>query len=250
MNVARDLALALDAATWAERVTGFELDAWQAEVLRSASGRVLLNCSRQSGKSSIAAMLALHQSLYQPDSLALLLSPSLRQSQELFKKVSDLYGSLVEPVPTDRESALRIELQNRSRIVSLPGKEATVRGYSGVDLLIIDEAARVPDDLYYAVRPMLAVSGGRLVALSTPYGKRGFWFSEWTEGGDNWLRIEIPATECPRISAEFLQEEQKALGRWWYEQEYLCQFVEDEASLFTLDMLKAIINPELEVWDL
>jgi hypothetical protein len=80
------------------------------------------------------------------------------------------------------ESALRLELRNGSRIVSLPGDETTVRGYSGVRLLVVDEAARVPDDLYFSIRPMLAVSGGRLVCLSTPFGKRGFFYEAWTEG--------------------------------------------------------------------
>lgn len=51
-------------------------------------------------------------------------------------------------MPTQTESALRLELQNGSRIISLPGKEQTVRGFSGVRLLAIDEAARVPDELY------------------------------------------------------------------------------------------------------
>ncbi len=250
MKVATDLALALDAARWTERITGFTLDPWQAEVLRSNADRILLNCCRQSGKSTVAAMLALHLALYRPGSLALLLSPSLRQSSELFKKVADLYGSLATPVATERESALRIELQNGSRIVSLPGKEATVRGYSGVDLLVIDEAARVSDDLYYSVRPMLAVSGGRLIALSTPFGKRGWWFEEWTQGGDAWLRIEIPATQCPRITEAFLEEERQHLGEWWYKQEYFCEFMEAETAAFTWEMVQSAMSEEVEAWQL
>ena len=250
MNIARDLALSLDAATWARSVTGFALDAWQAEVLRSDADRVLLNCCRQSGKSTIAALLALHLALYQPGSLALLLSPSLRQSQELFKKMIDSYGGLADPVPTERESALRIELQNGSRVISLPGKEATVRGYSGVDLLVIDEASRVADDLYYTVRPMLAVSGGRLVALSTPFGKRGWWFSEWTEGGDAWLRVQITAEGCPRISEAFLEEERQHLGEWWFKQEYFCEFMDAQTSAFTWDMVQSAMSEEVEAWTL
>ena len=74
------------------------------------------------------------------------------------------------------ESRLSIELETGSRIVSLPGREATIRGFSGVHLLVVDEAARVADELYQAVRPMLAVSGGRIVLLGTPFGKRGFFF--------------------------------------------------------------------------
>jgi len=250
MREARDLAMTLNPAAWAEAVTGFALDDWQAEVLRSNADRILLNCCRQSGKSTIAAMLALHLALYQPGSLALLLSPSLRQSQELFKKVIDLYSSLAEPVPSEAESALRIELQNRSRIVSLPGKEATVRGYSGVALLVVDEASRVDDALYYSVRPMLAVSGGRLVALSTPYGKRGWWFEEWTQGGDAWLRVQITAQECPRISEAFLEEERQHLGEWWFKQEYFCEFMDAQTAAFSWEAVQAAMSEEVEAWEL
>ena len=250
MALATDLALTLDAATWAEQAASFELDDWQAEVLRSDAGRVLLNCCRQSGKSTVAALLALHLALYRPGSLALLLSPSLRQSSELFRKVAQFYQRVAEPVPSEAESALRIELANGSRVVSLPGQEQTVRGFSGVDLLVIDEAARVPDDLYFSVRPMLAVSGGRLVGLSTPFGKRGFFWREWSEGGEGWLRVKVTAEQCPRITPEFLAEERAHLGPYWHEQEYECIFQESQTSAFTIDMLRAATLEEVATWEL
>jgi hypothetical protein len=90
-----------------------------------------------------------------------------------------------------------------------------------VRLIIVDEAARVDDPLYYSIRPMLAVSGGRMVCLTTPFGKRGFFYEEWTGDGP-WDRIKITARECPRISAKFLDEERASLGEWWYQQEYEC----------------------------
>jgi hypothetical protein len=159
---------------------GMVPDPWQARLLRSRSPRMLLLCSRQSGKSTVAAALALRAALLAPPALVLLLSPTLRQSGELFRdKVLKTYNSLGRPVPTVQESALQMTLTNRSRIISLPGDEETVRGYSGVRLLIVDEASRVPDGLYFALRPMLAVSQGTLVCLSTPFGKRGWFHEEW-----------------------------------------------------------------------
>jgi hypothetical protein len=152
---------------------GLAPDAWQRDVLRSNAERVLLLCSRQAGKSTVAAALALRAALFEAPALVLLLSPTLRQSGELFRKVMVLFRGLGHTVPVEAESALRLELANGSRIVSLPGSEGTVRSYSSVRLLVIDEAARVADGLYRSVRPMLAVSKGRLVALSTPFGKRG-----------------------------------------------------------------------------
>src|SRR5215203_2601297 len=167
-----DLRLALDRVAFAEKL-GIVPDGWQEDFLRSSADRVLLNCSRQSGKSTMSAVLALHRALYYPGSLALCLAPTLRQSQELFAKVAGFYRDLGRPVAPQGERKLSLELENGSRIITLPGSEKTIRGFSGVSLLVVDEASRVADELYFAVRPMLAVSGGALMMLTTPYGKRG-----------------------------------------------------------------------------
>src|SRR5919107_914147 len=166
------LRLALDRVAFATDL-GIVPDGWQADFLRSSADRVLLNCSRQSGKSTMSAVIALHRALYHPGSLVLCLAPALRQSQELFAKIAGFYRDLGRPVSPIGERKLSLELENGSRIITLPGTEKTIRGFSGVSLLIVDEAARVEDELYFAVRPMLAVSGGALIMLSTPYGKRG-----------------------------------------------------------------------------
>jgi hypothetical protein len=203
-------------------------------------------CSRQAGKSTVAAALALRVALLEPPALVLLLSPTLRQSGELFRdKVCRLYGALDRPVPATQETALSMTLANGSRVVSLPGDEATVRGFSGVAMLVIDEAARVPDSLYFAVRPMLAVSGGRLVALSTPQGKRGWFHDEWF-GAGAWERVQITAEECPRISAEFLREEERALGARWYRQEYFCSFEDVIDAVFSYADVVATAADDLE----
>lgn len=235
--LAADLAMALDpvALSKAAHITP---DPWQAAVLRSTAPRILLNASRQSGKSTTVATLAVWTAVYQPGALVLLLSPSLRQSSELFKKALGVYRALGRPVPSESESALQLHLESGSRIVSLPGTEGTIRGYSGVALLIVDEASRVDDDLYYAIRPMLAVSGGRLLALSTPFGKRGWWHAAWTSKTE-WQRVEVPATACPRIGAAFLEEERRALPALWFESEYLCRFTETVDQVFTHDVVQA-----------
>lgn len=247
--IAADLARALDPVLLA-RAAGIDPDPWQSDVLRSAAARLLLNCSRQSGKSTITSILALHTALYEAGALVLLLSPSLRQSGELFKKCIATYKDLGRPVAPESETALTLTLENGSRIVSLPGsKDGTIRGYSGVRLLVIDEAAWVPDSLYMSVRPMLAVSGGRLVALSTPHGTRGFFYDAWT-GAEAWDRYEIPATKCPRISPDFLAEERRSMGEWWFNQEYLCQFSEAETQAFRREDVDNAFREEVEPWAL
>ena len=114
-----------------------------------------------------------------------------------------------------------------------------------MSLLIIDEAARVSNALYYSVRPMLAVSQGRLVVMSTPFGKRGWFFDEW-ENGTSWERTRVTAEECPRITQEFLDEERTALGPRWYRQEYFCSFEETVDSVFCQSDIDESLMDEIE----
>jgi hypothetical protein len=242
-TLAEDMRLALDRVAFA-RAVGVEPDEWQNDLLRSAAARVLLNCSRQSGKSTMAALITLHCALYHPGSLILCLAPALRQSQELFGKVARFYRELGRPVVPQSERRLSLELENGSRIVTLPGSEKTIRGFSGAALLLVDEAARVDDGLYYAIRPMLAVSGGALMMLSTPYGKRGVFYEAWS-GAEDWKRYEIPARRCPRISAAFLEDERRALPARVYRQEYECSFEETEDQLFSEEDIDAAMANEV-----
>jgi hypothetical protein len=202
---------------------GLEPDPWQVEVLEGGHPRLLLNCCRQAGKSTVVALLGLAEAVFVPFTQVLLVSRSLRQASELFGIVLGFHRRLGKPLLL-RQTAEELQLSNHSRIVCLPCREETIRGYSNVSLLVIDEAARVPDDLYRAVRPMLAVSNGRLICLSTPYGKRGFFYDAWARGGSDWHRIEVPANRISRIRPQFLEQERRGLGESWYRQEYLCSF--------------------------
>jgi hypothetical protein len=153
---------AVTAATLFARA-GLVPDAWQTQVCTTPGNQLVL-CHRQSGKSTTFAALGLEMACQKAEAVVLLLSPSLRQSGELFRKVKTFYNA-THPLPLLQDSALSLELANHSRIVSLPGTADTIVGFSAVDLLILDEAARIPDETYYAIRPMLAMSKGRLPAI-------------------------------------------------------------------------------------
>lgn len=244
MSGVAELRHALDRGAFAESLE-IAPDDWQRDLLRSTSDRLLLNCSRQSGKSTMAAVISLHRALYQPGSLVLILAPSERQAKELFSKVAGLYRHLGHDIPTESRRKLGVELSNGSRIEALPGTEKTIRGFSGVSLLVLDEASRVADELYHAVRPMLAVSGGSLMMLSTPFGKRGVFFEEWgKELG--WERYEIPASKVPRISPEFLEDERKSLPAWVYRQEYECSFEDTSDQVFPYDDVVAALDENVK----
>jgi len=244
VSLTDDLVLALDRVAFAESL-GVSLDPWQTALLRSTSDRVILNVARQLGKSAMAALIALHRALYHPGSLVLILAPSERQAKETFSKVTDHYRKLGNAIPADSLRKLGVRLPNGSRIEALPGSEKTIRGFSGVNLLILDEASRVDDGLYYAVRPMLAVSGGALMMLSTPYGKRGVFYEEWTEGR-GWERYEVRANECPRITAKFLDEERHSLPEFVFRQEYECSFEETEDQVFTAEMIRGALDDDVQ----
>jgi hypothetical protein len=191
--------------------------------------------------------LAVDEAIHRPPALVLLLAPALRQSSELFRQVKATLTALGDVVPPlKQESALTLEMVNGSRIVCLPGTEHTVRGYAKVALLVVDEAARVSDGLYQSVRPMLAVSQGRVVLLSTPFGKRGFFHHEFTEGGPDWHRVRITAHEVPRIDPAWLAGEREKIGDWWYRQEYLTEFVETDDQVFSYDSVQKAMSDEVE----
>lgn len=231
MRVHESLALALDPALLFA-LRGWKPDPWQCELLRSSAPRLLVNCSRQAGKSTTVAALACHTAVFRRGSLVLLLSRALRQSSELFRKVLEFVQALGPLAGVKKSTALGLELRNGSRILSLPGQEGTIRSFSGVCLLVIDEAARVPTVLYKAVRPMLAVSGGRLVCLSTPFGRTGFFYDAWHDSAAPWQRFEVKAAEVSRIAPAFLEEEKRALGQAWFDQEYGCSFAGHEGLVY------------------
>ncbi|MEJ7810415.1 MAG: terminase family protein [Gemmatimonadaceae bacterium] len=237
--------MALDPVFLARRA-GLELDDWQAALVRSTARQMLLLCSRQSGKSTTSALLAVDEAMHRAPALVLLLAPALRQSQELFRKIKGVLGALGEDAPpVEQESALSLEFATGSRIVCLPGKESTIRGFSAVSLLVVDEAARVPDPLYQAVRPMLAISAGRLVLLSTPFGKRGFFHHEATEGGPGWERVTITAHDCPRIDPAWLAEERRRIPDLFFRSEYLCEWVDADDQVFASDIVMAALSDDV-----
>ena len=239
MGILANAAIAIDPSLMMTKA-GMPPDPWQAKVLRERSRRLLMNCSRQSGKSTVIACAALDEALYHAPSLTLILGPAERQSKELIRVVDHVRQAMGVTVNPESQTTTSMEFLSHSRIVALPAKEQNIRGLASVKLLIIDEAARVPDELYHAVRPMLAVSAGRIAALSTPFGKRGWWHKEWSEG-EGWDRVLITADQCPRITTGFLAEEKGALPDAWFRQEYYCEFCETEGAVFSyVDVMAAL----------
>ena len=235
----------VDVVAFARESLAFHPGPDQIQALDPSIRRGLLNCCRQWGKSTTIAIRAVHQALHYPESLTVIASPSGRQSAEFVRKAGGFLRLLGIAPRGDGDNSISLALPNGSRIVGLPGREATIRGFSGVSLLLIDEASRVPDDLYHAVRPMIAANAhAALWLMSTPNGRQGFFYDEWQQGGPEWTRIETPATECPRIRPEFVEEERRHLTDQKFRQEYLCEFIAADHAYFDPEAIDDAFRPE------
>lgn len=241
----RDLIHALDPVAFATERLGFVPDQWQRDLLRSRKPSIICNCSRQVGKSTTTAALALHQALFDPG-LILLVSPSMRQTRELFAKVSEFLKRLQPAEELVEDNRLSCQLANGARIVSLPGDSGTVRGFSAPKLIIEDEAAFVSDDLHQALRPMRAVSQGRLILLSSPNGRRGHFFSTWTEGGPEWDRFSVTIHDCPRVTPEWIATEKASTPAHRWAAEFECQFTDTSDALFSFDLVNDAFTDDVE----
>lgn len=240
MDLATEISLRVD-PTGTMRMCGLTPDPFQARLLCSQSTRILLLCSRQLGKSTSVAFTALNTAYLVPDSLILISSKTENQARELFVKITRAHNRL-NLVTSVRDTNLTLELSNGARCVALCGEGDSLRGYSDPNLCIIDEAAIVSDSVMTALLPMTIVSGGRLIALSTPMGKRGWFYEKWIADDQSWERINGKAIDSPRISKAALEQQRKDLGERKFAAEFDNQFVESEGQLFSDETIDDIIN--------
>ena len=244
------LLATLSLVYFAREFLGFNPEPAQERILRAAVHykRLVLNCNRQWGKSTMAAILIVHRLVTHPGVTVLIVAPVGRQSGETLRKVEGFLNILEIAFCGDGVNANSVQLPNGSRVVSLPAMASTGRGFSAVSMLILDEAARVSDEAYLAFRPMLAVSRGDLILVSTPSGRRGFFYREMTamgKGAEKWFRHTGPVGECvPRISQEVIDEEM-AKGDTYFRQEWLCEFIETGRYVFDEQLLHKIVKTEV-----
>jgi hypothetical protein len=218
--------------------------------------RIILNCCRQAGKTTITGGRGWHTASLYPNSLILLDSPGERQSKELMGKVMQFVG---EESSFASDTVLEKTLKNGSRIISLPGTEATVRGYSAPRMIAIDEASRVPDSLYQALRPMMAGTACVLILLSTPFGKTGFFHYEWTQGESRmlmsknerrdsptrgWMKIMVKAP-CEIVGGSIVQPEPEDDFRQRWKEKGIYAYY---SPRHTLDFLKQEFDSMPEWW--
>ena len=226
-------------------------DDWQKQLMRSTSDLAAL-CGRRVGKSQSAGWVAAHHVVEGEGRTALCISPTQRQSGELFRLAKAAIVKAMPDASFPTDNRLSIELPNGSRLLSLPGDPGTVRGLTA-SLVLLDETQSLPDgghELFASVRPMLATTGGRMIVLGTPLDRSGLLFDIW-EGGIamDWMRVHVPSTLCPRIPAAFLESERRLLGEAIFRREYLAEFAASASGMFDHDLLQAALLPDDFVFD-
>lgn len=240
---------------------------WQEHAIQKHY-RLVLNCCRQAGKSTVVSAKAIHRAKYYPNSLILLISPSERQSVELMNKVEAFMSCDPQLPRLATDNKLEKEFINKSRILALPGSEKTTRGFSEPAMVIIDEASRVEEELYYSLLPMMEDPEAELILMSTPHGKRGFFFDAWNSV--HWSKVEVTGRDIlkrfrsekqymairekdgiwacysPRHTEKSLKMKYDLMGDWWYRQEYCGEFVDSEDSVFNTDDIMAAITDSVK----
>lgn len=252
---------------------GFSLFPWQRAVLRDQATRITICGARQSGKSTILSGVCCHTAKYRPKSLSVILAPTKLQASEDIGKVRDFMTRDPDYPTVKRSGAEEIVLSNGSRILVLTATDTAARGFSKPAVVLFDEASRIDDSVYDAVRPMITGSRTSVIyEISTPFGRKGFFYDHFsrigaqekkikrsrylvkapwqvirTTGKPTLARIpleEIEGVHCffsPRHEDETEQlEALDQMKEMQYRQEYGCEFVDAEDQVFRQDLIDAM----------
>jgi hypothetical protein len=210
---------------------GVTLDQWQQDALSTATHDLLLLVTRQGGKGEVATFLALDQLVNVPGSTTVVVSKAERQAKRLLRRIKRRYRQLADVSAPLVDNQYEFGLGNGAEVLALPGSEETIRGIEAVDLLIVDEAALVSEELFNAVYPMLASTNGRCVAMSTARGARGWFWRAFVGSDPDWHRTKVTWRDIPRFTAEFIERVRRRFGEMVFLQEFECAFI-GEGSVF------------------
>jgi hypothetical protein len=175
-------------------------------------------------------------------------APTQEQAKILFRRTKEILYDVGASFISDQQTGL--ELSNRSQIKALAAVERTTRGHSP-DLLIVDEAAAVPDETYYAaLLPSLLATGGDQILLSTPRGKRGYFYDIWEKERDKWFWKKVTSPEAPHVKPEMLETLLHILPDFLIPQELYCEFNDTETQIYPTDVVMAAVGDDIPILDI
>ncbi len=230
-----EVLAALDPAVVFEHAFGLAPMPHQLNYLRERRSIVVLK-SRQSGFSTAAGAVVIHNAVYRAGSMTVVLSPTQKQSAAITGIARAGIRAIGKPLIGDSVSMLK--LANGSRILSLPGSARSARGWTA-DLLIIDEAGYLDPETWTAASALVA-TGGRMIVQSTPAGRNPFQ-DLWNDPPASWATFKVRSDEVPTITAAFLEGARRQMSEADYGAEYGCQFLtEGMGGWFSPDRLAAL----------
>src|SRR4029077_14071381 len=221
MNKTREIAYRIDPVLWVREILGVTPATWQETFLRAPRGAsILALTARQVGKTTTAAWAIAHFMRFTPGSLSVIACPAQRQSAEAVRRVRE--GLIKAGVELESDNVYALELTNGSRVLALPGSDDSIRGLTVDGWIVADEAARLPNDLIAALRPMRARRPeARFAMLSTAWSRTDPFWTAWAGDEQSWIRLKATADEIEIFSPEFLEQERSNLGNDAFKREYL-----------------------------
>ena len=168
---------------------------------------------RQTGKSTAVAVRVLHEAMSHDDAVILLASASGRQSGQIMEKARKMAKSLNLEILPPPNKCDGFRLANGSEIIALPDNEETIRGFSAPRLIVVDEAAFASEDVFKALEPMLTVSNGTFILLSTPNGQSGYFYEQWHAENGPWKKLQGSLERCPRVNQEAIENIRKTTAK-------------------------------------
>jgi hypothetical protein len=240
----REIAYRIDPVPWVKEVLKVDPSKWQEDFLRAPrGGSIKALTARQVGKTAAASWAMAHTATFEPGSLSVIACPAQNQSAEGVRRVREALLKAGATLTTD--NVYRLELDNGSRVLALPGSDDSVRGLTVDCWIVVDEAARVSADLIAALRPMRARKPqARLAMLSTACTRSDPFWKVWESEDPHWIRIRATA-ETGIFDPLFLEQERAALGEHAFNREYLGIPGGEQASPFTWELFETAMVPRV-----
>lgn len=207
---------------------------------------IVMNTSRQAGKTSAATVIILHFALFNKNKDIAILANKGSQAREILSRIQMAYEYLPEFLKGGVEEWNKgsVKFENGSKIVAAASSSTAIRGNSKA-MVYIDETAFVPnwDEFSASVLPVLS-SGkeSRLILTSTPCGLNHFYdYCEGAKNGTNgfWY-IEVPWDKVPGRDETWKQKTLAILkfDQQKFDVEYCCEFVGSSGTLLSGACLK------------
>ena len=225
---------------FAEKKLGIELDEWQREYI-GAEGNTAVRAGRQSGKSFAESLRVALFALLNAKTQTLVIGAVDRQSTELFEKIKSHINALAGHQIKGKPTMHKLELRNGSKILAHPAGRTGygLRNYT-IHKLVADEAHYIPNEVFVAVLPMLATTGGTIDVLSTPRGNDGFFYDCFSD--ENFICFHTKSEDCPRISKSFLEQERKRMTKLQFAQEYEAEFLDSLQQFFPRELIDGVMG--------